>query len=178
MKIADDHMYYGAAITQIAEHKSFKAINKFESHSVSSQCAYWVNPKLSKNIGLYLKYRSAPNLETVVDSKDANVYIFVFNDDTRAVIDEMAKEANDRVYIGCVCVEDRQICCISLNEYREFYKRRSDALGRDDDQFRIQVAHVAGGKFRTYVTTPGKKKQPLGGVVRIAQNAFPNRIFG
>ena len=172
MKIADDHLFYGSAIIQVAEDESFTAINRFQSERVDSQCAYWVN----QDIGLYLKYRTEPNFEAMIDDKNAKVYIFVFNSETRRVIDEMANRS-DRVFLGLVCVEDRQICCVSLAEYKDLLRRRFEALGEEDEQFRIQVGFTSGGKFRVYVTTPKRKGVPLGRVLRIAQSDFPSKVF-
>ena len=56
MRIHDDHMYHGAALTQIAEHPAFTAINAFEDKGTKSRCAFRINTA----IGAYIKYSSAP----------------------------------------------------------------------------------------------------------------------
>ena len=56
MKINDDHMYHGAALTQIAEHEQFTAINAFEHGGKTSRSAFIVN----HDIGVYLKYAGKP----------------------------------------------------------------------------------------------------------------------
>ena len=75
MKINDDHMYHGAALTQIAEHPQFTAINSFHRGSQKSRSAFRVND----DVGIYLKYSrnatpafgeypftfSEPNLEEI-----------------------------------------------------------------------------------------------------------------
>ena len=57
MKIADDHMYHGAALLQIAEHPRFTAINSIEVSDQKSRSAYRIND----NIGIFLKYASKPS---------------------------------------------------------------------------------------------------------------------
>ncbi|MGO9201683.1 MAG: hypothetical protein ACLQM8_14250 [Limisphaerales bacterium] len=52
MKINKDHLYHGAALTQVAEHPTFKAINELSLQGERSRCAFLVNT----DIGLYLKY--------------------------------------------------------------------------------------------------------------------------
>ena len=56
MQIDDDHMYYGAALTQIAEHPKFTAINAFNDWDASPECAYRINDE----IAIYVKYSSKP----------------------------------------------------------------------------------------------------------------------
>ena len=51
MRIHDDHMYHGAALIQVAEHKSFTAINALKTSSGLHRNAY----KINDEIGLYLK---------------------------------------------------------------------------------------------------------------------------
>ena len=40
MKINDDHMFHGAALTQIAEHHQFTAINGIRIGKKLSRCAF------------------------------------------------------------------------------------------------------------------------------------------
>ena len=61
MKINDDHMYHGAALTQIAEHPQFTAINAFKHANRPSRSAFRIND----DIGVYLKYASKPKGPTM-----------------------------------------------------------------------------------------------------------------
>jgi hypothetical protein len=56
MKINDDHLFHGAALTQIAEHPQFTAINAVRFKGVLSRSAFRINDSL----GVYLKYAQKP----------------------------------------------------------------------------------------------------------------------
>ena len=56
MKINDDHMYHGAALTQIAEHPTFKAVNAFWLNGKKSNAAFRIND----TTGIYVKYAGFP----------------------------------------------------------------------------------------------------------------------
>lgn len=43
MKINDDHLYHGAALTQIVEHSQFAAINAFTVDGRISRSSFLVN---------------------------------------------------------------------------------------------------------------------------------------
>ena len=93
-------MYHGAALTQVAEYPTFKAINSFEpKKGEKSRSAFSVN----HDTGIYLKYASAPN-------KAFREYSFVF---TRANFDELEAlkaKYGSRVFIILVCVKAKEIC--------------------------------------------------------------------
>jgi hypothetical protein len=55
MKIDKEDLYYSAAILQVAEHKSFKAINRLPARGLSH--TYLINT----DVGLHLKYASKPH---------------------------------------------------------------------------------------------------------------------
>ena len=107
MKINDDHMYHGAALTQIAEHKQFTAINAFEHGSKKSRSAFIVN----RVIGVYLKYAGGP----VGKSKE---YLFTFLAQQLSELDSLEKKTG-KVCVALVCVKDRQICGLPLAQLRE-----------------------------------------------------------
>jgi hypothetical protein len=75
MHINDDHLYHGAALTQIAEYPTFKAINAFNSDGEKSRSAFIVN----HDTGIYLKYATSPN-------KRWKEYVFTF---TEAHLEEL-----------------------------------------------------------------------------------------
>lgn len=56
MKITDEHLYHGAALTQIAEHPSFTAINGIRIGGKLHRSAFRIND----SIGVYFKYASKP----------------------------------------------------------------------------------------------------------------------
>lgn len=172
MRIDQDHLYYGAAIIQVAEHPSFTAINDFKTNGRPVRCAYWVN----QDIGLYLKYRSTPDRTARWGKVKAKEYSFSFNRDARKTIRQMAKHS-DKVYVGLVCVEDRQICCLSVEEFNRLVSLRRSEVGKNEDQYVVWVALPKNSKFRAYVTPAARKNMYLGEPLRIAQSAFPAKVF-
>lgn len=68
MHINDDHLYHGAALTQIAEYPTFKAINSFSMNG--GEIAVGLHGQ-SRHTGVYLKYASATN--------GVGEYVFTFN---------------------------------------------------------------------------------------------------
>ena len=172
MKIDKDHLYYGAAVIQIAEHPSFTAINDFKRNDTTIRCAYWVN----QNIGVYLKYRTTADRVANWNNKDANEYLFVFNEENLDHIRNMKRRAQS-AYIGFVCVEDKQICCLSVDELLALISRRRKAKGADEKQYSVIAALPKGSKFRVYVTPPRRRNMVLGDPVLVAQKDFSERLF-
>jgi hypothetical protein len=171
MTIDDDHLYYGAAIIQIAEDPSFTAINTYKEHSRPVECSYQVNG----DIGVYLKYRTKPVRKYKEDGKAAAEYQFHFNGDAQAVLERMHKKYGN-VYIGLVCVDLREICCISYDEFTDMRDRRKDDAGAED-QLTIYVSLRDGSAFRAYVVPSGTKGRILGSANVVSRNKFPRRIF-
>lgn len=165
MKINDDHMYHGAALTQIAEHEQFTAINVFEHDGRKSRSAFIVN----HDIGVYLKYAGRP----VGRYKE---YQFTFLSDHLGELDRLDQKTN-KVFVALVCVKDRQICVLSLAQLRELLKRREKSAGRKEGQYVIGATLPEGKAFRVYVNTPGKRGETLGKAVVVTRNKFPNALF-
>ncbi len=172
MKIDKDHLYYGAAVIQIAEHPSFTAINDFQRNRETIRCAYWVN----QDIGAYIKYRTEADRVATWGTKDANEYLFVFNEENLDHIRNMKRRAQSS-FVCFVCVEDKQICCISTEELLALVARRRSALGRDERQYTVVVALPKGSKFRVFVTPPRTRNKVLGDPILVAQKDFPDRLF-
>lgn len=57
MKINDDHMYHGAALTQIVEHPTFKSVNAIWLNGKKSNSAFRIND----TTGIYIKYAGLPH---------------------------------------------------------------------------------------------------------------------
>ena len=104
MKIHDDHMYHGAALAQVAEHPQFTAINAFGYTGRPSRSGFLVN----HDVGIYLKYatKKTPRF---------GEFIFTFGLEHIAEIEALAKKA-DKVFIVFVCVQSKEICCITRTE--------------------------------------------------------------
>ena len=165
MKINNDHMYHGAALTQIAEHPAFTAINVFRTRQGASRSGFVIN----SNIGVYLKYASEPKLPF-------NEYVFQFHTEHLFELRKIAK--NHRyVYLGLICVQGRQICCLPLEMLEKLIDRRRKKKGSEEDQYTILVTMPKGGYFRVYISDPGKKKTFLGEQYKIARSDFPDKLF-
>ena len=165
MKINDDHMFHGAALTQIAEHHQFTAINGIRIGKKLSRCAFRVND----SIGVYLKYASEP-------TQPYDDYIFTFGLDAKKELNTL-NGASEKVFIALVCVKDRQICCISYKEFDNWIKKRQQKLGKDEKTSTILVRLPKGKKFRVNMNEPGRKKMYLRGTQLVARNCFPGALF-
>jgi len=164
MKINDDHMYHGAALTQVAEHPQFTAINAFQQGGHASRSGFLVN----HDIGVYLKYASEP-------TKPYSEYHFTFHADHLAELEALNKKAG-RVFIVLVCVRAKEICCITYVEFEALIAKRRVARGATEDSYLVLVTCPQGKSFRVYVNAPGQKKKALGNRI-VPRNRFPNELF-
>ncbi|MCK4660414.1 MAG: hypothetical protein KAV82_12900 [Phycisphaerae bacterium] len=136
------------------------------------QCAYVVN----NGIGVYLKYRCRPNRTENSDGKQTSFYQFQFDREALAILKAM-KQKYDHIFLGMVCVEAEEICCLPYDSFIELQSRRKKAKGAIEDQYTLTVALLSGGKFRVFVTPPGRRKVSLGDLVLVARKDFPEKLF-
>jgi hypothetical protein len=165
MRIHDDHLYHGAALTQIAEFPTFKAINAFEpKKGEKSRSAFIVN----HDTGVYLKYATNP-------TKAFKEYVFTF---TQANLDEMAalRAHHERVFVVMVCHAAKEICVLRLDEFEAHRQRRERENGSPEPHYQILITVPANKSFRVYVNAPGRKKTSLKQQV-VNRNEFPKAIF-
>lgn len=165
MKIHDDHMFHGAALIQIAESKRFTAINSLKVGKKSFRNAYRIND----NISIYLKYCTKPK-------KGFDEYLFTFTEEHLVDLKSIAK-VNKKCFIALVCVEVREICCLSYEELLSLVETRKKAKEEDEDQYQILVTAPSGKKFRVYVNSPGRRKISLEPEILIGRSDFPKKIF-
>lgn len=160
MKINDDHMYHGAALTQIAEHPTFKAVNA----SKKSHAAFRIND----TTGIYVKYAGLPH-------GSAKEYIFTF---TKAHLDELAvlREHCTRVFVVLVCIKIKEICVISYGQLMQVIRLRTETHGGVECQYQVLVTAPRNKQFRVYVNHPGRKGIMMGQQV-VRRNAFPELLF-
>lgn len=166
MRIDKDHMYHGAALIQVAEHRKFTAINSLKTKHVTYRNAYMIN----NDVGLYLKYASRP-------TEPHEEYIFTFNEEH---LDELSKinKSVPKLYLGLVLVGDRQVCCLNYKDLIKLIKRRKRAFNSDEAQYTILVTAPARKNLRVYINKPGVKNLILGKSILVKRNAFPDIIFG
>jgi hypothetical protein len=164
MKINDDHMYHGAALTQIAEHPTFKAVNAFWLNGKKSHAAFRINDET----GIYVKYAALPH-------GSANEYIFTF---AKVHLDELAviREHCSRVFVVLVCIRLKEICVISYGQLKQMLSVRKKMRGGEEDQYQILVTAPPNKQFRVYVNHPGRKGIMLGQQL-VRRSAFPELLF-
>lgn len=164
MKIHDDHMYHGAALTQVAEHPQFTAINAFNYQGRPSRSGFLVN----HDVGIYLKYATKK-------TRRFGEFIFTFSTDHVAEIDALAQKA-EKVFLVFVCVQAKEICCIRRTELTALIAQRELARGAAEHIHTVLVTAEAGKSFRVYMNAPGERKKKLREII-VARNRFPNAIF-
>jgi hypothetical protein len=165
VKIRDEHMFRGAALIQIAEHPQFTAINSLKIKNLQYPNAYRVN----EDIAVYLKYRSEPN-------ESFGEYQFTFHKSHLAELAQITL-ASDEAFIVLVCVEGREVCCLSHAQLLSLIERRVNAAGRQEDQYVVLVTIPTGKSLRVYINAPGVKKTKLGKDIVVSRNSFPTTIF-
>jgi hypothetical protein len=164
MRINDDHMYHGAALTQIAEHPTFKAINAFWLDGKKSHCAFRIND----TTGIFIKYAGHPR-------GSSNEYIFTF---TKTHLSELAtlREHCTNVFVVLVCIEIKEICVVSYGQLVQLIGLRKKARGEDEEQYQLIVTAPANKQFRVYVNRPGRRGIMLGEQL-VRRSAFPELLF-
>jgi hypothetical protein len=173
MKIDQDHLYYGAAVIQIAEDPSFTAINAFRHQGNAVECAYKVN----QDIGVYLKYRTSRQREYERDGRTVYEYHFAFNTSVQNILNTMSRNSHG-LFIGLVCVEDREICCLPYSTFQELHQRRQQANGGPEPSLTVLVSlFSSGGRFRVAVSPPRTRGRFLGDEILIARSDFPSKLF-
>ena len=125
MKIQDLHFYHGSALTQIAEHESFKALNKTD--------AKYGHYRVNTDRQLFVKYRT----------NRRSPWHFTFQLDETAAI-RRAIETKERTFVCLVCGRNT-ICCLRQEELEQLVDIRS----RVQQWIRVEVPkggslHVTG----------------------------------
>jgi hypothetical protein len=166
MKIADDHLYHGAALIQIAEHEQFTSINSLTIKSKVVHNAFRIND----GIGVYLKYASKPKGKY-------KEYVFTF---TKDHLDQFARidEVTDTFFLGLVCVGGKEICALPYSSLLELIKRRrKDNHDEEEEQYTLLLTLPKDSAFRVYISPVGTKGKMLGKEIKVARNRFPNAMF-
>ena len=165
MKINKEHLYHGAVLNQIAEHKQFTAINALKIGGKTSRSAFKVND----DIAVYLKYASEP-------SGSFREYAFTFN---KLNLSELRKINNseNHLHLALVCVHDNEVCCFPYSELLQFIKKRNEKLGETEDQYVLLVTLNKNESFRVNMNEPGKKKIYLGDPLIVRRKACPESLF-
>jgi hypothetical protein len=166
VKIDDDHMFHGAALTQVAEDPHFTAINAIKLDGVVAENSFRIND----DIGIHLKYCSTKPVGKWRE------YRFTFTKDHLDLLTNLAG-ATGRVFVALVCVTAREICCLGYDELHDLLNRRREAKGADEAQYVVPVTLTQHGSFHVYVNQPGAKGKIIGKAITVPRSAFPKRLF-
>ena len=167
MTILNRHLYHGAALTQIAEHAQFTAINSIKSdNGTVPRGAFLINDR----IVIYVKYASEPGPQ--------DDYVFTFSQSQKEGIAHLNDSHRGRFFIVLVCIEDREVCCISHEELEEWFGKRRTALDDvEEETSTILVQVPAGQSFRLNMNMPGTRGQYLDEAQIISRSDFPDILF-
>lgn len=157
-------MFHGAALTQIAEHDLFTAINSLTNNGSKSRSSFWVN----KDIGIFLKYARKANASH-------QEFPFNFTQENIREIEEIHSKL-EKVFLIFVCAGAKEICCISYDQFTNLLAFRKKRRGIDEDKYTILVTVPSGKSCRVYMNVPGRKNTKLGEII-IPRNDFPSTIF-
>jgi hypothetical protein len=166
MKINKDHLYHGAALTQVAEHRTFKAINEMSPGGVRSRCAFRINA----DIYLYFKYTA------IKPRGPAREFIFNFNADSLAELQAL-QSPPQKIFICLICVKASHICCINYDTFLALIKQRKLRKGADEQSYQIIVTLPAGKQFRVYMNFPDRRNLKIGPDTKVPRDDFPHIIF-
>lgn len=167
MKINVEHMYLGAALMQIAESSSFTAINEFLFQGKRVDNVFLIN----NQVVLYLKYGTAPTAN--------GCYQFNFKS---SQLDEVKKikDIFPKTYMGLVCVEGAEICCIDANNIIDISDQIFNLQNfnkSNDAQALIFVQVAAGSSLRVFANKPKSTKKIPNKPIIIKRKDFPSRLF-
>jgi len=165
MRINDDHLYHGAALTQIAEYPTFKAINAFAMNGEKSRSAFTVN----HDTGVYLKYATSPN--------GVGEYVFTFNVANLRELEALKEQYHKRVFVVLICRRAKEICVLTIDQFEAKIKQREKAKQESESNYQILVTVPSGKSFRAYVNYPGKKGMLIKPQTIISRNEFPKALF-
>jgi len=169
VKIEDNHKHHGAALTQIVECRTFKAINVLEISGKHTAGAFIVN----NDIAVYMK------TDAVGPSKGRwPEFKFTFSAKNVREVDELIGRSNPqlKVFIVLVCWQAKEICVISGAQFDEMVVARTNANGGPEKNYQILVQVLGGKWFSVYMNTPHRRGLPLA-QKKIPRRDFPKRIF-
>jgi hypothetical protein len=144
MEIKAKHRNIGAALMQIAEHKQFTAINALKIRDEKIINAFKVND----DILIYCKYASEP--------QENDEYVFNLKDEHIDNIGTMKKQSKN-LFMVLICVEAREICCMSYKQLMQLIGYRKKSAREIEDQYNILVS-LASGKDLGLMLVPMEQR--------------------
>lgn len=164
MKINDDHMFHGAALVQIAEFGQATSIKPFIYKRKVSRSAFVINGKTAD----YLKFRR--------EASGSGEYSFQFTMHNRGELRQLAVKYKRRLFIGLICVDAREICCIAYDDFQRMVNARRIAVGRDEKEITMGASLRPGGRFEVGVNEPGRRGRYEDGQ-NVPRSDFPRSLF-
>lgn len=164
MKIRTEHQNLGAALMQIAEDDNFTAINPLKLRGDKIKNAFLINTDTC----FFLKYGQEP--------KSTGEYQFTFTVDQLENV-YGAAEHYQKIFIGLVCVEDQEVCCMDLQQLIDMIEARKKTAGSDEESYQILVTVPDGSRLRAYTNAAGRKGVIAGKETLIVRSRFPGCLF-
>ena len=154
MKIQEQHLYHGAALTQIVQHQSFKALNR-----ASKKYGHYI---VNTDRHVFVKYRTKPEDETKPEHKDESLWKHIFSPEELSTIDNEIKH-NKKVFLCLVCGQET-VCALDADQIQVVL----DLTKKEQQWIRVRVpsggsCHVSGSKGKLKKTVP--------------HNSFPDKVF-
>ncbi len=162
MKIQDEQHFLGAALMQISEDDRFSSINPLIVGGKKIANGFLIND----NTALFLRYRRK--------GEERN-YRFKFTAEHLDDIVQAPIKKLERVVLGLVCVEDREICCVDLAQLTGMMHFRDGPVIDEDAAYTITVIADENCSFRVAGKEPGGKFTHA--EVVIARNRFPTCVL-
>jgi len=149
MKIQDKDFYHGAALTQIVEHSSFKALNK-----ASEKYGHYL---VNTDQHVFVKYT-----KTCKTTPKKSSWQFTLQPEEKKAINEESRIFS-KVFLCLVC-GDETVCVLDSSEIKQTLNLQNGTQGY------IRVEMPSGGSC--HVTgTDGELKRT------VPNNSFPGKIF-
>jgi hypothetical protein len=135
MKIQEQHLYHGAALTQIVQHQSFKALNR-----ASEKYGHYL---VNTDRHVFVKYRT----------NDKSPWQYTFSPEELSTIDDEIKHKK-RVFLCLVCGQTT-VCALDADQIQVVL----DLTKKEQQWIRVEVpsgssCHVSGSKGKLEKTVP------------------------
>ncbi len=164
MKITKEHKNIGTAVMQIAEHDKFTAINRLKLNGQNISNGFLIN----SHMAVLCKYATYSN--------SLEEFTFKFHGEQLANINALCKK-HEALFFGLVCVDGKEICCLSKEQFQKLVKYRQLTTEQEEDSLDILVTARSGDSLRAYVNAAGRKNTIAEKALVIPRNAFPKAIF-
>lgn len=137
-----------------------------------------LNPNVLYELGMWHALNAATGTGRTIMIQDETVFKLPFDFANYSVMKYRRDEAVEKLFLGLVCVRDREICSLSYSQLKDLIDARKAEKGASENQYVILVTAPQNRNLRAYINAPGVKKKILGSSLIINRNSFPNVLFG